>query len=443
MFDWFKKKLPLVGSVLFRGALPPRAEELHGLAQAGLEVSPGEDGSGAHWSRKLRHPQWGEALLVALRDAPTPPRELFFHDAGLTEEEAESATQAGSSLTLQLTPAGENVLSGRKVFFRFLSAVMARDGLAVLDHLASRAWSRGALDEELAHDADLDIEGLFCVHAVTGDGAQTVNWLHTHGLAEIGAFDFDILRPSPDVLGPAGQDFLRAMAFAILEKSATLNEASFDICRPDGAVRLMEINEFLRKADPALARETGVGGDEYHRKDRAVLCEPEGGGFLTRWFAPKVRPSKFLARPVPEHVVMSFSNAASDLMALRARNTYGHLRKMNEEFAEFEFPAVVKLGYRVDGGEENDKEHLWFKIHGLRDTEVDAALLNMPFDIKRLKEGDRGMHPVELLSDWVIMTPAGPINPRSSRAVRALRSKKDELRAAMKEYKEQEQAGEK
>src|SRR5207248_2514776 len=75
-----------------------------------------------------------------------------------------------------------------------------------------------ALDDELCHDADLDIESLYTLHAVTGDeaGDEAVIWLHSHGLAEIGLFDFDVLRPSEDLLG-RGRDALRAVAFAILD----------------------------------------------------------------------------------------------------------------------------------------------------------------------------------------------------------------------------------
>ena len=59
-------------------------------------------------------------------------------------------------------------------------------------------WSPAMLDDELAHDADLDVEALYTIHASTTTAARSrVYWLHTHGLEALGAFDIDVLRPSP------------------------------------------------------------------------------------------------------------------------------------------------------------------------------------------------------------------------------------------------------
>jgi hypothetical protein len=85
------------------------------------------------------------------------------------------------------------------------------------------------------------------------------------------------------------------------------------------------------------------------------------------------------------------------------------------EAQEMDAPCLIKLAYKTDNPKNPDeKEHLWFKVHEARESEVDATLLNQPFAIKRLKEGDRGVHSIEPMSDWQIMTPAGPINPRET-----------------------------
>jgi hypothetical protein len=90
----------------------------------------------------------------------------------------------------------------------------------------------------------------------------------------------------------------------------------------------------------------------------------------------------------------------------------------------------VKLGLRVDGGVEDEREHLWFRVHGFQPDAVDATLVNAPFHIARLKQDDRGIHPLELLSDWVVFTPAGRIDPRQTRTLREIRDHLPELREA-------------
>jgi hypothetical protein len=88
---------------------------------------------------------------------------------------------------------------------------------------------------------------------------------------------------------------------------------------------------------------------------------------------------------------------------------------------------LAKIGYVVDGGGADEREHLWFEVHELHDDCIDGTLLNQPYWIERLNEGDRGSHPLELLSDWSVLTPFGPINPHAFYARRLVREHHDEM----------------
>ena len=60
--------------------------------------------------------------------------------------------------------------------------------------------------------------------------------------------------------------------------------------------------------------------------------------------------------------------------------------------------------------------------------------MNRPFKVD-LRVNERAMRPVDLLTDWVITTPAGQITPRSDVTSRRLREHADELREAMRTAK--------
>jgi hypothetical protein len=312
-----------------------------------------------------------------------------------------------------------------------------------MDHVAQRFWSRAALDDELSHDADLDIDGIFTLHAVTDDDKEEeqpdeaeerhVKWLHSHGLAEIGFFDFDILNPSED-LGAHGYDALRAIAFMIVEGNLGRTTARARLVYPGGDVRAVPVPEFEHKAAPEFVA-IRHDPEREHERDRVVLCEPAGRLF-GRWF-DKVRPSRFLSRPFPEQGIVMFSSEASDLMGQRARNTYPVFRKIREELEEFEFPVVVKIGYEVDGS-STEQEYLWFEVHELLDDEIDATLGNEPFNIARMQAGQRARHPVSRLSDWQIFTPVGTINPRQTTALRIIRANREEILEAMRQAGEED-----
>jgi hypothetical protein len=440
-WNWRQKKTTCAGSVLFRGAVAPRPEEFHHLAERGFTIAPAPASPAAHWGLRLSHPKLGDADVVCMRNAPRPPRKLIDFDPMLTRGEREAAYLGESSVSVLVEGQRQDVLRDRKTLLRFLRAVMGNDGVVAIDHTAQRFWPAEALDDELAHDADLDIESLFTMHAVTTDDGEDdhdrVVWLHSHGLAEIGLFDFDVLNPSEDLLG-RGRDTLRAIAFAILEGAAKRGTARYRLTFPAGDVRFVDVRDFLKRADRSAVA-LRLGANEEHNRDRVVLCEPPRG-LLGRVFG-KVTPSRALSQPVSDQMTVPFSTAASNLMADRAKGTYLQFRQLAGEFAEFEFPVIVKLGYRIDGGGENDREHLWFGVNHLHDDRIDATLQSTPVAIRKLKRGQRGWHMLDLLTDWAILTPLGMITPRYTVPARHIRANREGFRQLLREARRHSEAG--
>jgi uncharacterized protein YegJ (DUF2314 family) len=413
-------------------------EELDGLTAHRLEVKRQEPEADLHWKLELRHPQWGTAQVFAPRDVPLPPQELIDWDPRLSrEEKKEIAAAYGSSVWVHAEAKTRDVLRDRKALLRFLSAVMGSRGLVGEDHLAQSFWSRSALEDELHHDAPLDVSALFTIHIV-GDEGKDPYWLHSHGLKEIGFVDFDILAPHPSC-HRVGYDALRALAFAIAEGQLVADSGPQELVRPGGTVQLVSARRFRSRvpADQWALWRQAV--DDQHLEGHAIVCDPARRSWLGLGARPP-RPSRFFSREFPDEGLIQFSNQASALMAERARNTYPVFRALREELAEFSLPAMIKLGYVVDGGSDNDREHLWFEVHDCRDGEVDATLVNQPFHIERMKAGDRGQHSMDLVSDWAILSPFGSITPAFGKALRDARTRKDELRRVLDEARRAQRA---
>ncbi len=123
-------------------------------------------------------------------------------------------------------------------------------------------------------------------------------------------------------------------------------------------------------------------------------------------------------------------------MADRARKTFPVLRQVADEVAELELPVMVKIGYVIDGGDDDQREHLWFNVHDFGADSVDATLVNSPYWIERLNEGDRGSHSIEGLSEWTVLTPFGPINPHAFHARRLIREHREDLLRHMRQQAE-------
>ncbi len=403
--------------------MPPRASEFSHLQSAGCEVRQGKPSGNEAWALQLSHPHWGQARIASLKQSPVIPKVLLQFDNRLEDSEKANGLLGQSSVHIELNGEKHDVLRDRKRLLRFLNAAMGNDGLIAMDLTASRFWPRAALDEELSHDADLDIDSLFTVHAVTDTQTGKPNWYHTHGLAEIGFFDFDVVRPSEDLLSARCHDFARAVAFSIVEGKVQPTTPIAKVIST-GPIRFVEVTEFNRRASKAdrAMRDT----DEFHNRNRAVLCDPVTGGFLSKIFGSTPRPNQILSAPQGDFMVF-FPTQSTRLMARRARQTYSYFRQLVAEFAELKAKAIVKLGYRVDGGEPDDLEHMWFEVHALNDETIDATLVNNPRHVSTLKQGQRLLHPVQQLTDWMLMLPTGTVNPRDAHSARTARAHRQEI----------------
>jgi hypothetical protein len=417
---WWKRHLDMKGLIFFRGSLAPSLEGLDGIAKAGISVEVAKTCSDEVWAANLRHESWGRARLSARRCGDAPSAEFLVRYAtGITESERETiARDAQSALALEMPAPTGDVLRDRKRFLRFLSAVLGTEGIAGLDVLAETFWTPGRLSDELQHDAALDIIQVHVLHVVTQLGGL---WLHSHGLAEMGFVDFDVLRPAEALTGNQF-DLLRSIAFLIVEgASAGLIEPAIG-AEP---VALVDANTFMRSASSS---DTELRDPEGHSDRRVVCCDAASPGFIGRLFRSKgIRPSPFLCRGMTEgrHLIR-FSNGSTDLTAARARESLSMLEPLREEFEDLQCTTVVKMGYPTDSG-DNGSEHLWFEVHGIRGDFIDATLLNEPFDIASMKAGNRDMRSVELLTDWSIMTPIGQLTPRSLEVARKLRENRPKI----------------
>jgi hypothetical protein len=423
MIDLLQSDKPGLGVVYFAGAAPSAASIEKQLRAAGMQVVPSEKGrSKGDWAFGLCHEDRGSAIVLLEPDAP-PAVGFLQYAQGLTENEAARARTGASAVLVVVAAEHDDVLRDRKRLLWFMRRVMGEDGVLGVD-LASRVpWSPAALDDELSHDAALDIEALYVCHAV-GAHRDRVGWLHTHGLAELGAFDLDVLRPDPWLLR-TGNDALRALAIAVLQGRLKASTPVFALAVPGGKIGLMPAAEFMAAASPEdkALRDTGPGTGDPHAKDRAVVCEPRQAAGPT----PRPVPSRLLSHS-PEGVTPVFDEEAAAIIATRAQATVGVLRALTDEFAEYPVVATAKLLFPIL--ESGASELISCRIHALHEDTVDCTLTGQPTGLP-IREGLRSTFSLNRLADWRILSPEGDMTPRSSLGARRLRELPPQARDEM------------
>jgi len=428
MFGLLESDNPGIGFVYFGHEAPPPAEAFGFVRNAGFEVVPIETPGESLWALELRHLEYGTAK-VWLPLNPPPIAQFLRFGMALTKPEVEAALGARAAVAVFLPAEKKHVLRDRKRLLRFMRALMAEDAVMTVDLASGMPWSRARLDEELAHDADLDIESLYVYHAVF-DQKDRPYWMHTHGLAELGGFDFDLLRPNQHTIEHANEVF-RALAFAMLEGNITDHTERFTLAEPDGEIRLMPAKLFMAGADKQdrALRDMGSDPGDAHETRRAVVCEPASNRKLLG--GAHVEPSRLLSERADDSLMINYTTAATALMAERARATLPVFASLVAEFGDLPVTPLVKLGFqraRVDS-----KEHIWFEVHSIDGDSADCTCVNEPWDVPSLHEGLRARQPLASLTDWIVMCPAGNMTPRSLLGARILREipeqTKEELRA--------------
>lgn len=425
MVDFLRREQPSMAAIYFPGSAPPPAEAFGRLVSLGYELTDRRTDD-ALWAIGLQHADHGQAELLGSRDVPVIDEAIQFA-SNLTDTEKAGAMGSSAGVFLRMPARRKHALRDRKSMLRVARDILGDDGVMVIDVASELPWSRASLDDELLHDADLDVEGLYCVHNVLDDARPDADppevlWQHTHGLAELGRFDVDIVAPDPS-FAASDSEMIRGIASGILEGNIGPTERLFRFGHPGGDARLVTASDFQRDADPTFTVRRDATD---HAAARSVLCEPVGRKILGFGRGERPEPLRLARRPPPEPFIIYFPTTLTELMAERAAATTNVLRSLKAEFEEFDVVAIVKLGYpTADGG----KEHLWFEAHAIGDQTIDATLENKPFSVE-LTYGERAERPLGLLTDWMLMTPAGPISPRSLSAARRLREHADEIRSA-------------
>lgn len=283
---------------------------------------------------------------------------------------------------------------------------------AVVTFDISASWPRSGdwLRDTAAARVPPSPENLYSVHAVLDHGAEDRVWLHTHGLLRCGSIELEML-DAPAEHAPTLCNLLGAAAAMTLELGPPPPDEPFGVGQELELVWLpweMGLSHVPR----------GVVGaqrdrDEYHSHPSGILFAP-GKKWLGLFGSRFRSPARYLPILL-DNPLLYVSNLETTRMSRLAAERLDRFRTLFERQGQRDdWLFLVKLGYAVDHAEaEDEREHLWFHVHGVEDARFDATLINEPYSIARMHEGQREHHDLGLLSDWSVHCPHGSFDPDS------------------------------
>lgn len=242
---------------------------------------------------------------------------------------------------------------------------------------------------------------LYCIHAVNnGDGDNRRYWLHTHGLLRCGSVELEMvdLRNGAEYLA----QLLRVTANLFLEKIPNENE-EFTIGYDGLGVKLC----WRRWEDvvPTIPENTSGGLNDHKEDGNGMSGEPAGVIFASQ--EGELCSPEIYVSTLKKDLLFFITNEETKRMGLMAKERFPILRDTFNQYGNNSgWTFLVKLGYNTDNETiKNEKEHLWFQLLAIDGDKLYAELINDPYWIKRFKRGEREVHDISHLTDWVICPP--------------------------------------
>lgn len=328
-----------------------------------------------------------------------------------------------TSLYFELNP-----LDSFHLQLKIMNAIVPHASL-VLDFMSYRLLSAKWLSMTAKSSIPPSPDYLYTLHCVYDEDGENGNrryWFHTHGLHRCGSVELEMLNFSQ------GAEQMNTLINMTVKKFLTdpAKERERFTIGYDG----MGINLCWLRWEEALKDlpQNILGGagdrdevDNIHAEPSGILFAVEDGNMIS----PEIYTSTLAENPI-YYITTEETNRMSALAKERFgtfANVFSKEHKQPEkksflkslfnskkEEDEAGWTFLVKLGLTVDNSEsETDKEHLWYEVISIAGNQIEGKLLNQPYWIAGLNEGDIKTYPLDLLTDWVIYSPDNTYTPDS------------------------------
>lgn len=318
-----------------------------------------------------------------------------------------------TSLYFELDP-----LTSFHLQLKIMNAIVP-DASLVIDfasyRLLSAKWLKMTAKSPIPPSPDY-LYTLHCVYDEDEKDGKRRYWFHTHGLHRCGSVELEMLNFSQ---GAEQMNTLINMTVKKFLTHPTKEKERFTIGYDGMGINLC----WLRWEEALKDLPQGILGgasdrdevDNVHAEPSGILFAVEDGNMVS----PEI-----YAQTLAENPIYYITNEETNRMSALAKERFSSFERVfNKEYkktekksflknlfgAKDEIPRwtfLVKLGLTVDKPEAgSEKEHLWYEVQAIEGGNIEGKLLNQPYWISGLNEGDIKKYPLELLTDWIIYSP--------------------------------------
>lgn len=317
-----------------------------------------------------------------------------------SESEIEKLRKANTALTIYM----KFNQNSKKCYHLQLKLALAiiPDMLGVMDESAERmvpaSWVKMAANSKVLPSPN----DLFTVQVVSGDKNEV--WLHTHGLCRCGVTELEILQSDKDNYNNHYNLITTFASYLIDKKDKYQDSAYIGILsnKQPVVVTCLSWTKGLSKYENI---ELGGAEDRQngHNSKTSIIFLYKSEEDERNKKVSKVSEYNSLWGDNP---IFFISNEETERMKELATERFNIVK---EEAKKKENKIIIKIGLPID--DENNREHIWFELIEFDGEKFKAKLLQEPYNVKDIHEGEERWYTIEDVTDWLIYTQGFTINP--------------------------------
>ncbi len=286
-----------------------------------------------------------------------------------------------------------------------LAIAMVPNLLAIMDESAERMIPSRWATITASSNVVPGPSDLYTVQAVSGDNGEI--WLHTHGLCRCGLTELEILQSDKENYN---NHYYLISAFA-----SYMIDKNEDFSKSQNSAYI----GMLSNKEPVVV--TCISWTKGLKEYKNLKL----GNFEDRKDGHNSKTSLIFIYKSPEDKEAGKLSKVSEYNALWGDNTIFFIS--NEETARMKALAMERFNFVKKGFENKDNkiiikiglpydnedsfEHIWFELLEFDGDKFKAKLMQEPYNVENMHEGDEAWYTVNDVTDWLIYTPKFSVNP--------------------------------
>jgi uncharacterized protein YegJ (DUF2314 family) len=277
---------------------------------------------------------------------------------------------------------------------------------SICDIATGRWFPRQILDTLFIDDTTQPPEEILWITRVVeapedSDPEEMWAWVTTHGLARCGRVELEMLGV-PAILTTEATYVVDGLAALTLESPLPAIGQAMSL-GPNILVSLLECNTAV-----GMLKEE-MPGFENRTIPSVAITSPDG---------TSVFPLEALEALRSGETAVAKTTRFTKRQAAVARSEWSMLLDAAEQIGESEHATcMVQVPWTNTEDENSPSEYLWFRITKVETPNIVGALAHTPKFATSLPEGHEESLSVEDITDWLVMTPVGPMGPSDSAAI--------------------------